>query len=68
MAQGGQMKEADYPYTAKDEYCKYNNAYAVAHISTYRNVASMNAPNMVNTLYANSPLAVLIDASSKSFQ
>lgn len=68
MAQGGQMKESDYPYTAKDEYCKYNNGQAVAHISTYRNVASMNAPNMVNTLYANSPLAVLIDASSKSFQ
>jgi cathepsin L len=68
MAQGGQMLERDYPYTASDDRCKYVNSQAVAHISTYRNAPSMNAPNMANTLYANSPLAVLIDASSKSFQ
>jgi C1A family cysteine protease len=68
MAQGGQMLERDYPYTASDDRCKYVNSQAVAHISNYRNAPSMNAPNMANTLYANSPLAVLIDASSKSFQ
>merc|ERR1711981_26870 len=65
---GGQMRERDYPYTAQDGWCQYDNNQAVAHISGYRNVAALNAHNMANTLYSSSPLAVLIDASSRSFQ
>jgi C1A family cysteine protease len=69
ISMGGQMVQSDYAYTAHDDRCKYDsNAYPQATISSYRDAPSMSASRMADTLYANHPMAVLIYASSKSFQ
>merc|ERR1712002_1238087 len=59
MNEGGIDTESWYPYEARDGSCRYKPEHSVATISGYRDVASMNEPNMVNVLYSHSPLTVL---------
>jgi len=65
---GGMEPEADYPYVAYNEACRFNPAEVVAKISSWQYVTqSQNEQQMVNYLYANGPLSVCVDASSWSF-
>ena len=47
---------------------RFDASHAVVQITGYRDVASMNEPNMVNSLYSHSPLTILVDASPHSFK
>jgi len=42
IAKRGQMLESDYPYTGRDEKCKYDEKKVVARIGAYATVPQMD--------------------------
>jgi C1A family cysteine protease len=60
--------ESVYPYTAKDQTCKYNKKNATAVRATgYTNVLR-NSPNQMKAALAVKPLSVSIEADTSVFQ
>ena len=67
IVKNGIVAEAEYPYTAKDGTCNLKNKTAVAHITTYKNVAKTEAA-LTTAIQTIGPISVAIDASHSSFQ
>jgi len=69
IAVGGEMSEADYPYTGQSppNSCAFNPAKVVAKFSSYANVTSGSETALLSAA-AQQPVSVAIDASSIWFQ
>ncbi|XP_044461570.1 senescence-specific cysteine protease SAG12-like [Mangifera indica] len=68
IANGGLTTEADYPYEAKDGYCKTTMmANRAAKITGYTDVPANNEQALLQVV-ANQPVSVAIEGSSYGFQ
>jgi len=64
----GMMKEADYPYQAKElDSCKFDKSKVVVKITGQKTVKSGSESDLMNAA-AEGPVAVAIDASGVKFQ
>jgi len=62
---GGMETMSQYPYTAENGQCQFNQQYVVATISSWTYVTQSNDETaMLNYLYAKGPLSVCVDAES----
>jgi len=64
---GGLEPVSDYPYTAEDGTCNFQQADVYAKISNYKYATDPNNPNeniMQQNLYLWAPLSICVDASS----
>jgi len=62
----GIEREADYPYTARDGKCKYNDSKGVFKVASFKDI-SQNESEIQRVLVENGPLSVAVDASSFQF-
>jgi len=60
--------ESSYPYEARDFDCRYNAANVGATITGYEVLPSGDEDALVNALASAGPIAIVIDASHRSFQ
>ncbi|XP_044461573.1 senescence-specific cysteine protease SAG12-like isoform X1 [Mangifera indica] len=68
IANGGLTTEADYPYEAKDGYCKTTKmANRAAKITGYKDVPANNEQALLQSV-ANQPVSVSIEGSSQDFK
>jgi len=64
----GLEEYSKYPYVAKNAPCTYDSRSVIAHINGYTTVTTTkNEAEMVNSLVANGPLSVAVDASQWQF-
>lgn len=67
----GLSSEKDYPYTAKDNVCKFKSIMKSDNktfITGWKNVQPLNETRLTETLYNIGPIAIAIDASGDAFR
>jgi len=60
---GGITTENQYPYTARDGYCNFNPASAVATVTGFRNLPSGDEESLKNAVGTIGPIAVAIQSN-----
>ena len=55
------MREADYPYTAKDGDCQYDRSKGIGSVFLYQNVEGMSQKELQSALMKG-PVSVAIQA------
>ena len=60
---GGQMQTQDYPYTARDQTCKFNKAKTVAKVGGYTDIPQNNCAQLT-TAIKQQPVSVAIAANA----
>nr|ACO15375.1 Cathepsin L1 precursor [Caligus clemensi] len=68
IANKGIANEKSYPYTAKDNDCKYKKSMSVATISSFKDVKHKDEDQLKMAVANVGPVSVAIDASSSKFQ
>lgn len=63
QAVGGQMQTSDYPYTARDQTCKFSKAKAVAQVAGYTDIPQNNCAQLT-TAIQQQPVSVAIAANA----
>lgn len=67
IKQGGDVSEANYPYTASDGKCHWTKSEALGKFSTYKNV-TVDDETALKVAASQTVISVGIDASSIWFQ
>ena len=57
LSKNGSMLESDYPFTGKDETCKYNKSDQMVKVIRYENVPKNNITQF-HTAIAKGPVSV----------
>lgn len=65
---GGLESEADYPYKAEDERCRFKRAEVKADLSGCKDIPSQEESALMEAVGSDGPVSVAIDASHQSFQ
>ncbi|KAN0026394.1 hypothetical protein ACTFIV_007378 [Dictyostelium citrinum] len=68
ISSGGVNKESQYPYTGKDEVCKFNETEKFAKISGFVMIPKFDESALMEAIALYGPVAVPIDTSTKEFQ
>lgn len=66
MQNGGLQSEADYPYEAVNNVCRFDKSKIVASISNFTFVPK-TVPQMQAYLFKNGPISIAADASMWQF-
>lgn len=67
VTKNGLMKEADYPYTARQEKCKYESTKIATSIDGHGNIPAGREDQMPNALYTFGPLPIAVNANPFQF-
>ncbi|KAM9973134.1 hypothetical protein ACTFIR_012509 [Dictyostelium discoideum] len=68
ISSGGVNLESQYPYTGKDEVCKFNQSEKEAKVSGYVMIPKFDESALMEAIALYGPVAVPIDTSTKEFQ
>ena len=60
---GGQMLTSDYPYTARDQTCKFNKAKVAAKVTGFTDIPQNNCAQLTSAITKN-PVSVAIAANA----
>lgn len=64
----GEETEAEYPYKARDQKCKYDKTKVVANDTGFTDITSGSEDELQSAVATVGPISVAIDASQDSFQ